>query len=205
MKSIYKMIFASLSVAIIAASCSLEKRIHNSGYHITWHKIKNQVDGEKSEMANTEVKEHKNKKFMNLENESIATSEAMKENSVQAKIEGNQVPNKEKKIFKSKIDISSKNEIGEKAFQNTQSFSENFTKSAFKKSFLPKRELKNSHGKKSDNGLILLYILAFILPILAVGIVTNWDLKLVLISFLLMCLFWIPAVIFAIIVVSNNN
>lgn len=205
MKSIYKFILVGLSVALITASCSIEKRIHNSGYHITWNKVKNHADGEKSDMARIKVKDHKNKNFMNLENESIASNEEMKEHFDQVKFEDNQTQGNENKISKRKIDLSSKNEITEKAVQNTHSFSESFTKSAFKKSILLKKELKNSHGKKSDDGLILLYILAFILPFLAVGIVTDWDLKLVLISLLLMCLLWLPAVIFAIIIVSNNN
>jgi uncharacterized membrane protein YqaE (UPF0057 family) len=196
---------ASFSVALITGSCSIEKRIHNAGYHITWNKIKNQADGEKSETTRIKLKERKNKNFMNLENESIATNEEIKGNFDQVKFEGNQVKGNEKNTFKSKIDFSSKIELSEKAMQNTHSFSENFTKSTFKKSVLLKKELKNSQGKKSDDGLILLYILAVILPFLAVGIVTDWDLKLVLISVLLMCLFWLPAVIFAIFIVSENN
>ena len=43
MKNLNKLILAGLSVAIITASCSIEKRVHNSGYHITLNKVKQQA------------------------------------------------------------------------------------------------------------------------------------------------------------------
>ena len=74
MKNLNKLILVGLSVAMITASCSIEKRVHNSGYHITWNKVKHQADGEKTETANTAQKEHKNKNFVTLTEETVASN-----------------------------------------------------------------------------------------------------------------------------------
>lgn len=60
---------------------------------------------------------------------------------------------------------------------------------------------------KSDNAsedAILYYILAILIPFLAVGLVTDWDLTKVIICLLLCFLFWLPGMIYALIVVSQN-
>lgn len=50
---------------------------------------------------------------------------------------------------------------------------------------------------------ILYYVLAVLIPFIAVGLVTNWDTKLVVISILLSLLFVIPGIIFGIIIVNK--
>lgn len=62
----------------------------------------------------------------------------------------------------------------------------------------------NTSSNMADDMTILLIILAFFIPFLAVGIYTNWDLKKTLISVLLMLLFWIPGVIYAILVILDK-
>lgn len=57
---------------------------------------------------------------------------------------------------------------------------------------------------KTSEDAILYYILAFFIPFLAVGLVTNWDVKQVIINILLCCLCGIPGIIHAFIVVSRN-
>lgn len=66
-----------------------------------------------------------------------------------------------------------------------------------------KRDATNSHFDETD--VILLYILCFFIPPLAVGIVTDWDVTPLIISIILSCIFWIPGVIYAIIKVSQNT
>jgi uncharacterized membrane protein YqaE (UPF0057 family) len=62
-------------------------------------------------------------------------------------------------------------------------------------------------SKKSIKGMsddtILYVILAILIPFLAVGLVTNWDITKVLICVLLCFLFWIPGVIYALYVVLS--
>ncbi len=70
---------------------------------------------------------------------------------------------------------------------------------------------KNAKHKKenlkgsltADDMLILLVILCFLIPFVAVGIKTDWDITKVLISILLSILFWIPGIIYALLVVLD--
>lgn len=57
---------------------------------------------------------------------------------------------------------------------------------------------------KTSEDAILYYILAFFIPFLAVGLVTDWDVKQVIINILLTMLCGIPGIIHAFIVVSRN-
>ena len=73
-----------------------------------------------------------------------------------------------------------------------------------KKGFLKraKQQLKGADGASADASLY--YILAVLLPWLAVGLVTDWDPLLTAIAVVLWFCFWIPGIIFALVVVSNN-
>ncbi|MGB1041045.1 MAG: YqaE/Pmp3 family membrane protein [Flavobacteriales bacterium] len=64
------------------------------------------------------------------------------------------------------------------------------------------KEEKNDKSS-DDDMLILLYILAVLIPFVAVGIVTDWDIKKVLINLLLSFLCYIPGVIHAFITIRD--
>jgi uncharacterized membrane protein YqaE (UPF0057 family) len=76
---------------------------------------------------------------------------------------------------------------------------------------ISKEEMKSlrkavKSSKKSDDVPIgLLYILCFLFPFIAVGIVTDWDLYTILINLLwsLLCVF--PGIIHALIIVGRNT
>ena len=70
-----------------------------------------------------------------------------------------------------------------------------------------KQEQKKSKKEKrpSDIPVIILYILCFMIPPIAVGLATDWDLKPVIINLLLCFLFVVPGIIHALIVVSRNS
>ncbi len=87
-----------------------------------------------------------------------------------------------------------------------------FTELAVKKLY-KKRVFKNVNatskiGEKDDSAdedtKILLYILCFFLPPVAVGIATDWDISKVLVNILFCLLCGIPGIIHAIIVVKNH-
>lgn len=59
-----------------------------------------------------------------------------------------------------------------------------------------KRKLRKM-GVKSDAPMIILYILAVLLPPVAVGIYTDWEAKPTLIDLLLTLLFWLPGIVYA--------
>ncbi len=65
------------------------------------------------------------------------------------------------------------------------------------------KKATQSNFEVSDDA-ILYYVLAILIPFLAVGLVTDWDLTKVIICLLLCVLFWLPGMIYALIVVHNN-
>jgi uncharacterized membrane protein YqaE (UPF0057 family) len=73
-----------------------------------------------------------------------------------------------------------------------------------------KQELKalkkavKSQTKNDDIPVVVLYILCFCIPFVAVGLVTDWDTNQVLVNFILTLLCGIPGIIHAFIVVSKN-
>ncbi|WP_066757355.1 YqaE/Pmp3 family membrane protein [Crocinitomix algicola] len=71
-----------------------------------------------------------------------------------------------------------------------------------KKQFRHKKVVAQSSDTSDDE--ILYYILAIVIPFLAVGLVTDWDISQVIINILLCCLCGLPGIIHALIVVSKN-
>ena len=86
---------------------------------------------------------------------------------------------------------------------NKKSNSKKIKKLTFKekfriiKQFRKEKRKARKLGIKADDRMILLYVLAVLLPPVAVGIYTDWDAKLTLIDLLLTIIFWIPGVVFA--------
>lgn len=74
----------------------------------------------------------------------------------------------------------------------------------------PKRVKKLSHssglpvGLLDEIAMVLLIILAFIFPPLAVGLASDWDVTKLLISILLSIFFWVPGVIYALFVILTG-
>jgi uncharacterized membrane protein YqaE (UPF0057 family) len=67
------------------------------------------------------------------------------------------------------------------------------------------RKALKTQSKSDDVPVGLLYVLCFFVPFVAVGLVTDWDVKEVIINLLLSCLCGIPGIIHAFIVVSKNS
>jgi len=66
-----------------------------------------------------------------------------------------------------------------------------------------KRPASSSSNQGSDVPLVLLIILAFLIPFLAVGLYTDWDLTKTLIALLLTILFYLPGLIYALLVIFD--
>ncbi len=73
-----------------------------------------------------------------------------------------------------------------------------------KRSFVKKTILKKTSSEPDSDDAVLYYILAVVLPWLAVGLVTDWDVSKVIINLLLTLLCVIPGIIHAIITVRDN-
>ncbi|PZE16920.1 hypothetical protein DNU06_11575 [Putridiphycobacter roseus] len=77
------------------------------------------------------------------------------------------------------------------------------SKKALKKIIKNKKNTSDSSENSADDLLILLVILCFLLPPIAVGIKTDWDITKLLISILLTIFFWLPGIIYALLVVLD--
>jgi hypothetical protein len=191
MKNLNKLILVGLSVAMITASCSIEKRVHNSGYHITWNKVKHQADGEKTETVNKEVKEHKNKNFVTLSEETVASNEAVRVNAVQANLEVSKTEKIENKLTQTSVltkengrnatTVESKSSLNGQFSKNAKSSDSKVIKSALKKI----EKSSKSNLPNSDKEFVILLLLWFFLGFLAghrwyAGKPAGWNILFIL-------------------------
>ena len=197
MKKIFKIILVGLSVAVIAPSCSIEKRVYNSGYHITWNSLKsNAKSTEATEAANTaknDAIQNSSKLHTIAAPSTIEKFSAATENKATTKTAEKLIQN-ETKSTASAAPVASK-----KVLAKTQNVK------ALAKTVAVKQAVKNTPANNSDDELILLYLLAILIPFVAVGIVTDWDLADVFINLLLTFLCYIPGVIHAFIKIRDNR
>jgi len=187
-----KIIYICLAITLIA-SCTVQKRVHNSGYHVQWkggyspaekNEFESNADEKEensitSDVKNNEVKEilSANSSMKNTNEETINVSTFEKKEVENKIIKINHTTASKAKTYSTKSNVLSKAKT---------------LKKATKKS-------------KKDDDTILLYILCFLIPPIAVGLATNWDEKTLIINIILTLLCGIPGIIHALIVVSDNR
>jgi uncharacterized membrane protein YqaE (UPF0057 family) len=187
-----KIIYICLAITLIA-SCTVQKRVHNSGYHVQWkggystadkNEFESNIEGKEENLITSDVKNNKVEEIL-LANSSTG-------NNIE---EVNNVATFEKKEVENKII---------KVDHTTASTAKTFSKKAnvISKAKTLKKATKKS---KKDDDTILLYILCFLIPPIAVGLATNWDEKTLIINIILTLLCGIPGIIHALIVVSDNR
>ncbi len=192
--------FSLLLLLVVAiSSCSvnngfIQKRKYQKGYHLSLKKKINNSHNIKSE----ELELFKNQELT----ETIASKDelsgglpaTLKTNSSIAKKSQN--PTKK---------VVTKNEMIQVLKQNTKE--NQFVNDGIKK--ITSANFKNhsnttNHKSSDDDMLLLLYILAILIPFVAVGIVTDWDVTDVIINLLLCILCYIPGIIHAFIKIRDN-
>jgi len=192
-------VFILLIVAI--SSCNvdnglIQKRKYKKGYHLSLKKnIKKSDSFEQAE---------------NIQNE----KENVAQNNSKKEISNTDLDNTaEVSSFNNEVDL--KNETIDNSYK-TEPTQKHFTlKSTIKslnnkvKNTVEAKSIvhSNTASKSSPNDgdmLILLYVLAVLIPFVAVGIVTDWDVTDVLINLLLCILCYIPGVIHAFIKIRDN-
>lgn len=197
MKKILRISFVGLMLSLVVFSCTVERRIHNSGFHVKWNKCHS--------TSNTEEVADNTSEKLNAIDE-ITTLNVDQEAVLN---QGSKIEDQNKDILGKSDDVSDQaiNSVVEKrkvesiSVQNQER--KTITKFKNKKTRLEfKKERKNNSSM--DEMTILLLILCFLLPFLAVGLATDWDVLKVLICLLLMCLFWIPGIVYALLVVLNK-
>lgn len=207
-----KSIILSLVAIAILASCStsnnvvgggIQKRKYNDGYYVSHGK---NYDRKSKVEETTPVSDEAIVDNANLNTPSTtSSSEKLNKHSLTALSEkelefvyNNQqeieVAENEESISiaeETETDNSSEAKLG-------QRIKKTFSTSA--KALKNIEEQDASASSSADDMLILLIILCFFLPWLSVGIFTSWDLTLTLITLLLWFLFWLPGVIFGLLV-----
>ena len=205
-----KLLLAVLVVGFAISSCSIEKRLHQKGFNVEWNKNLGSLKKDKKEkqdfVSSEAVEEiavvsHKTTKAHSANNSAISVDGVTLNESNEASVfvednTTNEVDSPEStvanntKIGKVNKAIIASNASSSKEVASNKTM--NSTKSV-------KKALKN------DMPTGLLYLLCFLMPWLAVGFATDWDIKTVVINILWTFLCGIPGIIHAIIIVGRNS
>lgn len=189
----FKLLGFVLSTVLIISSCAIEKRMHQPGYHIAkksntkqYSAIDKQEDltSTKNDVAKADLYKAKKTK----KNQTEAHSKVEKTEEVE-KTNTQQASNKEE--VKSKKVITNSENLFKKGEKLTTSHTgiDGFFSAQNEK-------LESSTNSLADTMTVLILILCFFLPPLAVWLMTE-DIKKTLLSILLSILFWFPGVIYA--------
>jgi uncharacterized membrane protein YqaE (UPF0057 family) len=207
-----KLLLAILVVGFAISSCSIERRLHQKGFHVEWNKNLSSLKKDKKEKqdyVSSEALEEiaivspKTTKSPSVNSNSAISVDGVSINeSIEAPVfvednTTNEVNSQESSVLNNtKIEKVKMSIIASKASSSKKMTSENKTMASSK---LVKKALKD------DVPIGLLYVLCFFIPFVAVGLATNWDINKVLINLLWTFLCGIPGIIHAIIIVGRNS
>lgn len=203
MQKISKSIVLAALVGLVLGSCTMEKRLYNKGYHVEW---KRNYKGLKD--VSKDAEEFNNTVALNevIQQELVPTQESVSDTDIPAA----ETKTNTTTVVEQQNQVVVKHEI--KLVQNNSSrlnVSTSFNpRQAFSKAHLYKRPvIKKANQSQSGAGQspdkALLIVLCFLIPWLAVGLATNWEIK-PLVFNLLWSLTCIGGIIHALIVVSRE-
>lgn len=187
MKKTVQLFVAVAAFTLLLASCSMEKRVYMSGYHIEKH------NGVKSVATSAPAP---------LKQQVPATT-VQENNEIAMPIPA--ADNAQQKAGNNIIASTEKTPVNTKRSETNKAVEKAIVKQLLKKAELNKLEKKSKKPFSSDDDTVLLYILCFFIPPVAVGLATDWDLKPVIINCLWCVLCGIPGIIHALIIVSRNR
>lgn len=183
----------------MASNKLFQKRKYKKGWHV--NSTRN-VEEKTKVIQSDEIVESKSietKEEITYEQEVTSSAAVAQENVL---TETADVVNAEESI-KSKVVFQSREQLVV-ASEISNPIVEGVVSSIEKDVFTQNKNEKNKEDSSDDDMLILLYVLAVLIPFVAVGIVTDWDLKTVLINILLLILCYIPGVIHAFIIIRDR-
>lgn len=199
------MLLLSVSAMFLIASCTVEKRLYRNGFNVQWQAMNGISKKDKNVEAETPADEMLVAKTILAPKTTVKTTEAYV------------APVQETASVEQTLDVASVSaepvaaevnqvtaEVKGMAAQTISNQHKNHQ--AVKQAKQEVKALKKAmkQEKSDDVPVGLLYVLCFIIPFVAVGLVTDWDVKAVLINILLTALCGIPGIIHAIVVVSKN-
>lgn len=186
MKKLLSFLFLGLLLASCSSSIEIAKRKHRGGYYVSLsqqnkHQQNNEV------LKDSEKAKKQEKISFSEKNKSLSiTADELKAEKLTTKlkaVDNDQVNTAELKIDASKIKKHKKQ---------------------LKNKLKELKKAQKSGANDDDIYLLLLVILAIFLPPIAVGLASNWDLVKLIISILLTFLFWLPGIIYALLVVFGH-
>lgn len=190
-----------LATATVFSSCTIQKRTAMPGYHVEWrasNTVKHSDKVAQEEKVNESFAIAPEKKSVQVNNvEQIASIQGIETNTVVSVSETPVVTPKA-------TEVKTANKTVELVATSTVSSTKDAQKASVQMKKMEKKATKIAKKASASDDAILYYILAFFIPFLAVGLVTNWEVKPVVINLLLCFLFFIPGIIHALIVVSRN-
>lgn len=201
MKKLNYLLLSAFLLTTLLNSCTVEKRLYTGGYNIKWNK-KYSVsdDSSKDEVAKAEnTKQNKEKTEVKIINQEESATKGQdqvvntEQNNPSTVFSTNsKSTNKAAKVsgLKSEIVETQAENINTTIFFENNSTSVSETK-------------ENSNGDNTTANRGLLFVLCFLIPWLAVGLATDWDVQIVIYN-LLWSLTCIGAIIHAIIVVNRE-
>lgn len=216
-----KITLLSIVSILLLGACTLEKRIYRNGYNVQWHaSLKSQLKAPKD--AQLEQEEHVEKDLSILVEKKVKdafTSSTPTKN--QEVLEGAELTltTAASESMKNEVEVKTpsylktvvlaKTEAQTPVFQHfvkaqSSKASHIVAKQSFKTKQLHKHLNNLNQSSQDDIPMILIFILCFVFPPLAVGLATNWDTTTIIYNLLWCLLCGFPGVIHAIIIVGRN-
>lgn len=191
------------AISLFFVGCSIEKRHYNSGYHVEWYSQRGKI--KKAEPVAQPEKENKQSLAVQQEvtNESDAHVPVSNEEITKPTVSNESATIAPVKS-ESKKNVAAKTE--KKTSKSTEAKVEGVKPSSIEKGFSAKSSMADLDSPKSPLSVdeILLIILCFLLPPLAVYLDQGSVNRKFWISVILTLLIWVPGIVYAILVVTDN-
>lgn len=193
-----------ISIFVFGA-CTVEKRLYRNGYNVQWH------SSLKSKKTNGEVLVS-NQEEQKLPLDHIDLLSVVDDQNSTLIIQDG--PSELKTVEAEQENIS-KSSLNNKGPVFEYFVPQHNSMASVQKSSIPEhKELRLNRALKKltvqdsssdDIPLVLLFILCFVFPPIAVGLATNWDIETVIYNIIWCVLCGVPGIIHALIVVSRNS
>ena len=205
-----KFTLLSLVSLLLLGACTIEKRVYRNGYNIQWHtslKVKNQ---QPEQVANEEISavNSQQEKSMNEGKNSARVSLSTDAQISTLPVQGYKInaPSQEFVVNQCSIEKQQLAAVVQQHFVKESSSKAAYH--AVKVDHKKAQRLTQALNKTSENSkdyipMIVLFILCFIFPPIAVGLATDWDTEIVIYNILWTLLCGFPGIIHALIIVGR--
>lgn len=206
MKNVTKIVAAALVSAVVLSACSVQQRYHRKGFNVNWNHTSIKVKNDKNKVTSSEETESQEIVAKNVRVTNYVTETAPISASTHDEFDGvieTQSQTLATVEANESVQINVVKLNKKETEQNIQS-NQNLSKKEARQ-IIKKEKKENSSNKSSDVPTLLLFILCFIIPPVAVGLATDWDMTPVLWNVVWTLLCGFPGVIHAIVHVLRNR